>query len=299
MIAPWGIEVGADLAALAAPADDEGRLTLHGATRAMREAVFLELGVPLPPGRIAVNPSLAPRAARIDVREIPARTIEVPAGAEDAASIAQAATDVLTRRAADFVGIGEAQRLLDDLDLVSPAVVRSVVPKPISVTLLADVLRRLVAERVSIRDLGAILEALATFTGGDRDAQALCEHVRASLRRAITFRLTGGSDAIDVYLLDETVEGAIRSGIVRQAQGPALALPPAQARDLVASVRRAVAKGGSTARAGAVLLATPDVRPFVRSLIAVDLPDVHVVAFPELLPEVTLRPLGKATLAEG
>ncbi len=74
-----------------------------------------------------------------------------------------------------FWGIAETQGLLDELEQIAPATVRQVVPKPISVTLLADVLRRLAEERVNIRDLRAILEALALVGYVERDPLNLAE----------------------------------------------------------------------------------------------------------------------------
>src|SRR5208282_3570012 len=100
--------------------------------------------------------------------------------------------DLLRARAADFLGLAEVQRLLDELEQFAPATVRNVVPKPVSLVLLTEVLRRLLEERVSVRDLRTILEALSTIAVTEKDPLSLAEYVRGQLRRAITFRLTAG-----------------------------------------------------------------------------------------------------------
>jgi len=75
--------------------------------------------------------------------------------------------------------------MLDQLERAYPALVRNVVPKPVTLALLADVLRRLVEEGVSVRPLREILEALAVYAPSERDPIALAELVRASLDRRV------------------------------------------------------------------------------------------------------------------
>ncbi len=76
-------------------------------------------------------------------------------------------------------------------------------PKPVGLALLTEILRRLVEERISIRDLRAILEALAVAAPADKDQLHLAELVRAQLRRALTFKLTRGASQLGVVLLDQ------------------------------------------------------------------------------------------------
>ena len=124
--------------------------------------------------------------------------------------------------------------------------------------------------------------------------------MRGQLRRATTFRLTGGRPELFVYLLEPTLEEAIRHAITRTAAGRFLTLAPAAARDVVTAIRRALSQGDAAGKASgrpAVILTQPDIRRFVRKLIEIDLPEATVVSFAELMPEISLRPLGKATLS--
>jgi type III secretion protein V len=108
-------------------------------------------------------------------------------------------------------------------------------------------------------------------------------------------------------LIDPTIEDTVRRAVTRTPAGAFLTLAPAAARDVVASLRRAVAEAsaaqagqsgpGALAGAPTVFLTQPDIRRFVRKLVESDLPDAVVVSFAELLPEVTLRPLARANLA--
>jgi type III secretion protein V len=306
MVVPWMVEVGPDLEALLDDgAGPDGRVGLRSAMLALRERLFAELGVALPPPRVRVSSYLPERCALVSVFEVPAKRIELPLASKDGideagavATVEAATLDLLRARAFDFLGLAEVQRMLDELEQIAPATVRNVVPKPVSLTLLVDVLRRLVEESVSIRDLRAILEALATVAALEKDPLHLTEYVRAQLRRPITFRLTHGAGHLGVHLLDPAIEDAVRRAVTRTPNGAFLTLAPAASRDVIAAIRRAVNDGPAPAEGGApVLLTQPDIRRFVRKLVESDLPELTVVSFAELLPEVALRPLGKAALA--
>ena len=300
MVTPWGLEVSSDLAAFE---EDEVRGSevrrpgLRSAIAAVREIVFREQGVPLPAGHLAANSELPARHVVLSIHEVPASVFAIPTDVSDALIaefVVGQALLVLNDRAVDFLGIAETQALLDELEQLAPATVRQVVPKPISVTLLADILRRLAEERVNLRDLRAILEALALVGNVERDPLNLAEFVRSQLRRPLTHALTRGGRELSVVLLESQLEETIRSAVSRTPAGSFLTLAPAAARDIVSAVRRALPQSSA---APLVILTQPDIRRFVRKLLELDLREVRVVSYAELLPEVAIRPVGRATLA--
>ena len=301
VVPAWAVEMSLDLEPYIEDVFQGGELSRPGIRSALhdlRERLFVELGVPLAPPRLRLVEGLPPRHVVLLLHEVPARVLSVPAEVAEgelAELVASHIHPLLTARAADFIGLHETQQLLDQLEQISPAVVRQVVPKPVGLQTLSDVLRRLVEERVSIRDLRAVLEALAIFAPSERDPLQLTELVRSQLRRATTYRLTGGAAALEVYILDPVIEDTVRQAITRTPAGSFLTLAPAAARDVVASIKRAVASAKPEGDQPAVLLTQPDVRRFVRKLIETDLADVAVVSFAELLPEVALRPIAKAS----
>jgi type III secretion protein V len=295
LVVPWTVEVSRDLE----PALDGEPHGIRAMAAGLRERLFAELGVPLPAPRVRVRPELGARQVVISLHEVPAKSVVVPIELEGDALVdwvGERALELLRARAADFLGLAEVQRLLDELEQFAPATVRNVVPKPVTLVLLTDVLRRLVEERVGVRDLRGILEALSTVAVSERDPLNLAEYIRSQLRRPLTFRLTGGIGRLDVVLLDSLLEDTVRRAITRTAAGAFLTLPPQAARDLLASVHRALAEVPASS-APAVILTQPDIRRFVRKLIEPELPDVWVVSFAELLPEVSLKPVARATAA--
>ncbi len=300
VVVPWSLDVSPDLAHLLEDDTRGGELRRAGvraAASAIQEVLFRDLGVPLPAGRVAVSGDLPERTIVLSLAEVPAKSMALPPGLADgdvAGFLVEESLAVLHRRAADYLGISETQTLLDQLELVAPATVRQVVPKPVSVILLADVLRRLVEEGVSVRDLRGVLESLAQVAHAEKDPLTLAELVRSSMRRALTHELTSGAGDLEVVLLDPMIEDTIRGSISRTAAGSYLTLAPAAARDIVKAVRRAreSVPGPTT-----VLLTQPDVRRFARKLLELDMPELRVVSYAELLPEIAIVPLAKATLA--
>jgi len=287
VVVPWSVDVGPGLAA--ALDEDEG---LRARIVGLRERIFQELGLPLPSPRIAVAEELPELAAVISIREVPVELV-APSDDDVAArvnAIVEATHRALTARAHELLGIGETQLLLDALEEVNPALVRQVVPKPLSVTLLADVLRRLLEEHISIRDLRTILEGIAPIAATDKDPLNLAEAARASLRRAITHKLTRGARSLEVYVLDAMIEDVVRSSITRTASGSFLTLPPSATRDVVAAIQQTIAASPPGDGRASVVLASPDVRRFFRKLIENDLPETVVTSFAELEPELQLSP---------
>ncbi len=290
LVVPWSVEVSEDLE----PLLDAEPLGLRAAVVSLREVLFAELGVPLPAPRVRVRVGLGERVAVVSLQEVPARVLQLPPSHDLEATVAavrDATAELLRERAADFLGLAEVQRLLDELEQFAPATVRNVVPKPVSVVLLTDVLRRLLEERIGVRDLRLVLEALSTLASTEKDPLALAEYVRGQMRRAITFRLTQGRSRLPVVLLDGAIEDTVRRGIMRTPAGAFLTLAPQASRDVVAAIEKALAGAGDRP----VVLTQPDIRRFVRRLLEPKHPEVWVSSFAEILPEIALDPVGRAT----
>ena len=169
---------------------------------------------------------------------------------------------------------------------------REVVPKVVSPVLLTEILRRLAAEGISLRSLREILGALAERAPIDSDPITLTEHVRAVLRRQITFAHADGSGVLAVYFLDPMIEDTVREAIQRTASGSTLALEPELASDIVKAVSRAVAD-----IAAPVIVTAADIRCHVRRLVEIEHREIAVLSYQEIEPDVKLQSLGRITVA--
>jgi type III secretion protein V len=301
VVVPWGLAISSDLGQLI---DDDmrgdklRRVGLRSVGTALRELVFRQTGVPLPPCRVVANEELPARHVALMMHELPVRALVVAENIADedlAEHVMGRLLPVVGARAHEHLGISETQTLLDELEQLSPALVRQLVPKPVSLATLADILRRLAEEGVSIRDLKAILEALAQVAATEKDPLNLAEFVRSQLRRAISHRLAPGARELSVFLLEPSIEEAVRGAISRTTAGSFLTLAPAAGRDIVSALKRALAE--HTGPLAPVVLTQPDIRRFIKKLIETDLPEVVVVSYAELLPQIQIQPIAKATLA--
>lgn len=202
---------------------------------------------------------------------------------------------ILRKHAKSFVGLQETADLLERLEKAYPTLVREVVPKLVTVNQLADILRRLVDEGISIRDLKSVLEALADHACHENDGVALTELVRASLSLQIAHQFAGMGGRLPVVLLDPIIEDTIRSAIVHAPSGSYLALEPELRRAILGSTARVVAPVVS-AGVRPVILTNADVRRYVRKLIDEDMSQVAVLSLQELPSELTIQPLGRVSI---
>ena len=301
VVTPWALHVGPAFATLAGRVSGRSSRQspdLDGMITAARECLFRDLGVILPGAPVLMNPALDARTMVLNLHEIPTLKFELPlhlSVQEVPDHVLSNILPVLRRRAGEYLGIAQTQSLLDKLEQIAPAAVRQVVPKPVGVAVLSEILQRLVVEGVSIRNLAGILEALAQPAKTESDPLVLVESVRVHLRRALTHELAGGSRELDVCLLDPSLEDVVRGAIRQSGAGSplALALAPAAARDIIQAVKEALS---TNSEAQAILLTQPDVRRFVSHLLRTELPDLKVISFAELSPEVTIRPSATARI---
>ena len=297
VLTPIAVEVAGELGALLGPraVGDAGSFVTDVVPR-VRERLFAELGLSLPVVRLRPGvPGLAPTAFVIRLNEVPLGRGDVPREDWDQAGmrLGDEVLALVRRYGHELFGLEETQALLDALERTHPALVREVVPKLISPVLLTDVLRRLVEEGISLRNLRDILGALAEWAPQERDPVALTEHVRVALRRAITYKHAGDAGVLAAYLLDPMIEDAIRDAIQKTAAGSYLALEPQISRDIIAAVGRALGPEGSN---GAVLLTGVEIRRYVRRLVELEHPGLAVLSFQELAPEAQIRPIARISV---
>ena len=171
---------------------------------------------------------------------------------------------------------------------------REVVPKLISPVLLTDVLRRLVEEGISLRNLRDILGALAEWAPQERDPVALTEHVRVALRRAITYKHAGDGGVLAAYLLDPMIEDAIRDAHPEDRR-PAATWRSSR-RSRATSSPPSAARSGPEGSNGAVLLTGVEIRRYVRRLVETEHPGLAVLSFQELAPEAQIRPIARISV---
>jgi type III secretion protein V len=296
VLTPVAVEVAAELGARLGPTAGSPGLFATQVVPRLRERLFAELGLPLPAVRLRPGVAgLGPTAFVLRINEVPLRRGEILQDDWEAAGaqLGDEVLELLRHHGHELFGLDEAQALLDALERTHPTLVREVVPKLVPLVLMTDILRRLLEEGISLRNLRDILGALAEWAPHERDPVALTEHVRGALRRVITYRYAGDSGVLAAYLLDPMIEDTIRDSVQKTATGNYLALEPQLSRDIVNAVGRAVGPGAGT---GAVLITGAEIRRYVRRLIETEHPDLAVLSFQELAPEAQIRPIARISV---
>jgi type III secretion protein V len=202
---------------------------------------------------------------------------------------------VLRKNAKDFITLHETQMMLDRLENQYPALIKEVVPKAVSLFQLTDILKRLLSEEISIKDIKTILQTLAEFGPQENNTVMLTEHVRAALSRYLCFRFGYGQDTLLVYLIAPDIEDMIRASIVNQTQGSYLALEPDMAQEILNAIRKELGELPASARRP-VILTAQDIRRFIRKLIEVEFCEVAVMSYQELSSDFKVQPIGRISL---
>jgi type III secretion protein V len=196
--------------------------------------------------------------------------------------------------ASEFIGIQEVRGILEFIEKSFPDLIKEVT-RLVPLQKLTEILRRLVQEQISIKDLRTILEALSEWAQTEKDTVLLTEYVRSSLKRYISYKYSLGQSVLSVYLLDPEIEDMVRGAIKQTSAGSYLALDPDSVQMILHSMRNTIQPtpaGGQPP----VLLTAIDVRRFVRKLIEGEFPDLSVVSYQEIVPEIRIQPLGRIQL---
>jgi len=183
--------------------------------------------------------------------------------------------DLLTRQ--------QTKDLIDQVGQTSPKLVEELVPKVATTGDVQRVLRQLLRERVPVRDLATILEAMADASTVSKDPDVVIEAVRTALGRSICRAYQNDSGDLRVISLTPSLEDALANSLSRTDRGVVLALDPARAQRLASRLGEVLASGDL---AQPVLLCSPTLRPHLWRLFSRALPHVAVVSHAEVPPQV-------------
>ncbi|WP_226635454.1 flagellar biosynthesis protein FlhA [Brevundimonas poindexterae] len=201
-------------------------------------------------------------------------------------------TEILKENMAELLSYAEVQKLLNGLEGEEKKLVEDLIPGSVTVTTLQRVLQSLLKEKVSIRDLPAILEGLAEAAPHTSSVTILVEHVRSRLARQLCWQHKGDDGALPIVTLSPEWEQAFAESLVGQGEDKQLAMAPSRLQDFIRATRD-VFERAAMAGETAVLLTGPQVRPYVRSIIERFRGQTVVMSQNEIHPRARLRTLGQ------
>lgn len=201
---------------------------------------------------------------------------------------------IVRRHADEFIGIQETKALLKQAEGSFPELVKEAL-RLVPLQKIAEVLKRLVSEHVSLRNMRAILDTLVQWGQNEKDTVLLTEYVRGALKRQICFQHCGGTNLLPAYILMEDVEDTVRKSIRQTSAGSYLALDPRTTQQIVGRIKDA-AGILEPLPYKPVLLTSIDIRRYVRKLVEVDLYELPVLSYQELTPDISVQPLARIAL---
>jgi len=193
-------------------------------------------------------------------------------------------TELLRAAAPELFGRGEAQELIDLFARREPKLVDELIPNLLPLGEVIKILRLLLKESVSVRDLRTIFEALCDHARETKDPQVLAELVRARLSRQITARFAGDDGRVAALVLDPRAEEIFRHGF-----------PDAASSQRLLGSLDTAARGFAVVSTPPVLICAADVRRNVGEFFARRVPGLWVLSYRELDTKATLRTLGVVT----
>ncbi|BED38138.1 EscV/YscV/HrcV family type III secretion system export apparatus protein [Escherichia coli] len=187
---------------------------------------------------------------------------------------------ILLRNISEYFGIQETKHMLDQFDFKYPDVLKEVL-RHLSVQRIAEILQRLLSERISVRNLKLIMEVLALWAPKEREVLNLVELVRTAMARYICHKFTDGNE-LRVVMLSPELEDIIRKGIRQTSGGAFLNLEPEDAERLM-DIFMLGLDDLTIAYKDLVLLTSADIRRFVRKFLEGKFPDLDVMSYEEVM----------------
>ncbi len=201
-------------------------------------------------------------------------------------------TEILKDNMSDLLSYAEMQKLLKDLGPEQKKLADDVVPAIVTGTSLQRVLQALLRERVSIRDLPTILEGVAEAAPHTASITQLVEAVRSRLGRQLCWANRGDDGALPIVTLSPDWEVAFSEALVGQGEDKQLAMAPSKLQEFIRGVREAFERA-ALAGDSPVLLTSPQIRPFVRSIIERFRGQTVVMSQNEVHPKARLKTVGQ------
>ncbi len=199
-------------------------------------------------------------------------------------------TELIKAAMPDLLSHVEVQKLLRELPREHSDLVKDIVPANITATGLQRVLQTLLGERVSIRDLGSIIEAVAEVSASLRDPRMIAEHVRARLGRQICAQHTDGNGRLAIIPLSPGWEDAFATALTGEGEFRQLAIAPSRLHEFVLAVKTRFEEA-AVAGDYAVLVTSTQVRPYVRMVLERFRPGTIIMSQGEIHASAKLRTL--------
>lgn len=204
-------------------------------------------------------------------------------------------TELLKSNLHELFGRQELVRVVDNFKETNPKLVNDLIPDILNLGIVLKVMKNLLREGVSVRDLRTILETLSEYGPTIKDTEALTEFARQALFRTITEKIKSDHGDIPLFTLDRNIEESIAQNIIQTDQGQQLSLDPKVTQIILASLNEKIEEATNMGEK-MVVLCSPVIRSHFKRLTEKFIPNLVVVSHNELSPDANIRSLGTVRL---
>ena len=201
-------------------------------------------------------------------------------------------TELVKENITDLLTYGEVQKLIDNLSPEHKRLIDTIIPSEITLVTLQRVLQSLLSENISIRDLSAIVEAISEICNTTKNINKLVEHVRIRLAKQICQANTSIKGYIPIITMTPIWEQTFIENIVGDNDNKQLIMPPSKLHDFVMSITSEFDKQNAAGEYP-VLLVSPILRYYVRSIIERFKPTLIVMSQSEIHPKARIKTVGQ------
>ncbi len=201
-------------------------------------------------------------------------------------------TEIIKDNLSELLSYSEVQKLLDDLGKDHQKLIAETIPSQISVNGVQRVLQNLLKELISIRDLPTILEAIADSSHSTQSLMLITEHVRSRLSRQICYAAINAEGLLPIIAMSPNWEQVFVESLNGVGDDKTLSMAPSKIQEFVTTIRTNFDKSLSQGE-NPVLLTSPTIRPYVRSIIERFRANTVVLSQNEIHPKARLKTLGQ------
>jgi len=204
--------------------------------------------------------------------------------------IATHLTEIIKKYGYELIGRKEVQDILDNFRETNPVLVDEV-KNVASIGTIQKILRNLLKERIPIKDINTILEAIADYAPTIKNIDLLTEYVRSSLKRQITKLFVDDKGKLPAITVDPKLENLIRESLQETEEGIRVGLAP----DIIEKMlQKSVQLSNQISRNGSpfIIVTNPNIRAVLFDLLSTTIPDLVVLSYNEIEPHIYIKKLG-------
>lgn len=196
---------------------------------------------------------------------------------------------ILKQYISSFLGMQEVKNMCDKMtdyqDLIRELL------RMLPLNKITEILQRLIAEDISLRNFKTILDAMLEWGQRERDIIIITEYVRKSLGRYISYKFSNGTYIIPAFILDSEFEDTVRDSIRVTDSGGYLAIDPDIQNSFIMKVKEML-KENNNLTVSPAIVTQMDIRRYVKSMLEKEMNFLPILSFQELGNLVEIHTLG-------